>query len=135
VAPNPKAEYPLAGDLSRVRYFGSRDRKLPQTDARSVLLGASSIDGNGGIVLFQNNVQKRDFQALLRVMEIDDPADPKYQRRYAAYLAESTDPYEEGYLAQMRLVSAHALESTFREIDRAASEDFKPQPLPIHAAL
>jgi hypothetical protein len=135
VAPNPKAEYPLAGDLSRIRYFGPWDRKLPKTDARSIFLEASPNDGNGGVVLFKNDVQKRDFQALLRVMDIVEPADPKRQRRYAAYLAESTNPCEEGYLAQLRLVSAHALELAFREIGRAAGESFKPQPLPIHAAL
>jgi len=89
-------------------------------------------DAEGGVIHFSDRVSKPDFEALTRILHIGE-SKPPYSLQYAAFLEESQNPKQDGYLKQMRLVSSFGLQFLFRAIKNDAN--FPQQPMNMTDAL
>ena len=78
---------------------------------------APMTGSSGGTVYFDDGVDKSDLEATLRLLTVHVDATD-----YAVFVADATDPKEERYLTQMRLIGQFALQSMFgAKIDGDAS--------------
>ena len=91
-------------------------------------------DPCGGVIYFDNEISKTDFEALARIWEIE-PGNPERAKQYAAFTAESGQPGQDGYLVQMRIVPAFGLNCLYHAINNTAYERFPNQAITITEAL
>ncbi len=116
------------GDMSKVAVYGESFWGL-QKPSFEPIIGAPRTEANAGIVYFHNGVERKDFEGFLRMLEITD------HRDYAAFVCESSNPKDDKYLRQMRLVSKVGLRFMFNAIDDSEYNSFKKQTLTIEEAL
>ena len=123
------------GDLSKsVPYgngvYGYQDRK-----GNNPFMSAPSQEACGGVIYFGNDITKADFEALMRIMEVQPAQVIKPSKDFAAFTAESKQPGKDGYLVQMRVVSKFGLRFMFGALTDAEYEKFPEQELTIVEAL
>jgi hypothetical protein len=89
-------------------------------------LGAPSTEAAGGIIYFDGDPQRTDVEALLRLLEV-------YSRSndYAVFSEDATNPQDERYLTQIRIVSKLALRFMFQALSSEEYEAFPEQPLSV----
>ncbi len=104
---------------SRAAYYGFHPH------SGHPFLGAPITEASGGTIYFDDHCKRKDIQAMLRLLEVND-----HFTDYAAFLQEATSP-EDRYLTQMRIVSGNALEFLFRIKDEPEARVYRQQPLPI----
>ena len=83
-----------------------------------------------GLVYFGNGLKQKDFSGFLRMMGVR--ADDK---DYAVFVQESSNPVEDRYFKQMRLMSKFGLRFMFGAIDNRGYDTFKKQELTTGEAL
>ncbi|MBI4016602.1 MAG: hypothetical protein HY363_02820 [Candidatus Aenigmarchaeota archaeon] len=117
------------GDLSKFAPYGNGVYGY-QENSLEPILGDPSQEGSGGLVYFDNGVKREDFEGFLRMMNVR--ADDK---DYAAFVQESSNPVEDRYFKQMRLISKFGLRFMFSAIEDREYDAFKKQELTIGEAL
>ena len=125
--PNTDSGCPLS-DLAR---FASSGNSIYGYDEHLVnpFVTAPRDESAGGVLFFGNDIAKNDFLALTRVLEINNKKD------YAAFLGESVIPKEDGYLRQLRLVSAFALRFHYGVLTSQELNQFPAQDLTMSEAF
>ncbi|OGZ94946.1 MAG: hypothetical protein A2847_02070 [Candidatus Sungbacteria bacterium RIFCSPHIGHO2_01_FULL_50_25] len=123
------------GDLSKsVPYgngvYGYQDRK-----GSNPFTSAPSQEACGGVIYFSNGVSKDDFEAFMRILEVQPGYVVKPSKDFAVFTAESKQPGKDGYLVQMRVVSKFGLRFMFGALTDAEYEKFPEQELTIVEAL
>ena len=84
----------------------------------------------GGFVFFGNGVKKEDFDGFLRMMNVRTDG-----KDYAAFIQESSNPLEDRYFKQMRIVSKFGLRFMFDVLNDSEYDSFKNQELSVKEAL
>lgn len=123
------------GDLTKsVPYgngvYGYQDRK-----GSNQFTSAPQQEACGGVIYFGNDVNKADFEALMRIMKVQPTHVVKPSKDFAVFTAESKQPGKDGYLVQMRVVSKFGLRFMFNTLTDAEYEKFPEQELTIVEAL
>jgi len=123
------------GDLSKLVPHGNGVYGYQDRNKGDPFTNAPSQEACGGVIYFGNSVTKADFEALMRIIEVQ----PKYVVRpskdFAVFTAESKQPGKDGYLAQMRVVSKFGLRFMFGALTGAEYEKFPEQKLTIVEVL
>jgi len=83
----------------------------------------------GGVVYFGADVQRADLEGLLRVW--DGFHKRSEDKDFAVFAGEAEKPGEEGYIAQLRIISKFALRFMFRSINEAEYDGFRDQSLSV----
>ena len=117
------------GDLSKFASYGNGVYGY-QGNSLEPIKGDPPQEESGGLVYFGNQIKKEDFSGFLRMMgvRVDD-------KDYAAFIQESSNPVEDRYFKQMRLMSKFGLRFMFGAIDEREYDSFKEQELTIGEAL
>jgi hypothetical protein len=110
--------------------FGPSPQRFYGLQARTghPLQDAPVSDAAGGIIYFDGTPDHDDVKALLRLLEVRTG-----EKEYAAFLGEATDPPEQRFVTQLRLVSRMALISMYGAL--AGDETFPAQELDLGGAL
>jgi hypothetical protein len=104
------------GDLSLFTPYGESFYGY-QEGIRDPFKEAPITNAEGGILCFPNHVSREDFQALSRIIGVNDR-----DLDYNVILQTSDDPRTERYLTQMRLVSGFALKFLFQDSQEADAQ-------------
>ena len=118
------------GDLSMFTY-GDGFYPPPgqkSTRVRSPLNAPPSCNPAHGAIFFDNDITFLDLGVLLRILEVR-----AHQKDFAVFVQESGQPGKDGYLVQMRLVSAFALTFLFHALGDC--KELPPQKLSIEEAI
>lgn len=83
-----------------------------------------------GVIYFENSIKEENFKGFLEMMGIRGK-----DKDYAVFIQESSNPYQDKYLKQMRIVPKFALKCMFNSIDDEAYKSFKEQELTYQEAL
>lgn len=92
-------------------------------------------DDIGGFLHFGNDVAREDFDALMSITGVRPRWHKRESHDYAVFHQESENPGQDGYLAQIRIVSKFALRYMFGSITKAEYDTFEDQELSITDAL
>jgi len=117
------------GDLSQFAPYGTGVYGY-QASSRTPMRGDPPHEESGGLVYFGNGVKEEDFKGFLRMMNVR--ADDK---DYAAFIQESSNPVQDRYFKQMRLISKFGLKFMFDALNDINYDAFEEQELSIGEAL
>lgn len=117
------------GDLSKFTPYGNGVYGY-QRNSFEPIRGDPSQEETGGFIYFGNGVRKEDFEGFLRIMNVKAK-----HKDYATFVQESSNPVEDRYFKQMRLISRFGLRFMFGAIDDREYNTFKEQELSIGEAL
>ena len=124
------------GDLSKFAPHGNGVYGYQDRQGSDPFTSAPSQDANGGVIYFDNGITRADFEALMRILEIQPVnAVMRPRKDYAVFTAESKQPGKDGYLTQMRIISRFGLRFMFGALAEADYEKFPEQELTITEAL
>ena len=123
------------GDLSKFSPQGNGVYGYEDGIDWSPFKSAPSQEACGGVVYFGNGVSKADFEALMRIMDVQPGYVVNPSKDYAAFTLESEHPGEDGYLLQMRLVSKFGLRFMFGAISESEDDQFPAQKLSAVEAM
>lgn len=123
------------GDLSRSVPYGNGVYGYQSREGSNQFTSAPSQEECGGVIYFGNGVAKEDFEALMRILNIQPAHVVKSSKDFAVFTAESKQPRKDGYLSQMRTVSKFGLRYMFGVITNAEYEKFPEQEITIVEAL
>jgi len=118
------------GDLSQFGPYGNGLYGYQRKNVLDPIQGDPPQEESAGIIYFGNGVRREDFEALLRVLNIQ--ADRK---DYAAFVQESSNPEKDRFFKQMRVVSKFGLRFGFNAIDNNEHDKFPEQKLATGDAL
>ncbi|MDE1967130.1 MAG: hypothetical protein KGI45_03610 [Patescibacteria group bacterium] len=90
--------------------------------------GTSVHEDSGGVVYFGKNHDKRDFEAMLRLLGVHTEA-----RDYAVFTQAATNPID--YLHQMRIVSRFAMRHMYGALDDESYKRFEDQSMTVAEIL
>lgn len=96
---------------------------------------APPLEESGGVIYFGNEINKADFEALMRIMGVQPGHAVKPAQDFAVFATESHDPKNDGYLAQVRVVSKFGLRFMFGALTDAEYESFPEQKTTIVETL
>ncbi|MDP3955184.1 MAG: hypothetical protein Q8Q15_02365 [bacterium] len=117
------------GDLSSLVPYGNGVYGYQERAGGNPFTSAPSQEPCGGVIYFGNGVTKADFEALMRIMEVQPAHVVKSSKEFAVFTAESKQPGKDGYLAQMRIVSKFGLRYLFGALTETQYEKFPQQGL------
>jgi hypothetical protein len=117
------------GDLSKFTPLGNGVYGYQDRGGSNPFTSAPLQEATAGIVYFDNNVLIDDFASLTRVMGMVS------SKKFAVFTDESNQPFEDGYLAQMRVVSRFGLSLMFNALTKAEYEKFAEQQVSIFEAF
>ena len=123
------------GDLSKFTPYGNGVYGYQDRYKGDPFKSAPPEEACGGVVYFGNGVSKEDFQALMCVLEVQSKWMTKPSKDFAVFIEESSQPGEDGYLTQMRIVSKFGLRFMFDAIDEAEYDKFPEQELTMVEAM
>lgn len=132
--PNRKLDI-QPGDLSKSVPYGNGAYGYQDRKGSNLFTDAPSQEACGGVIYFGNDVAKADFEALMRIMEVQPAHVVKRSKDFAVFTAESKQPAKDGYLVQMRIVSKFGLRFMFGALTDAEYEQFPEQELTMVEAL
>lgn len=121
---------PRADDLSQFTPGGEGLYGFSPQTIPSPFLGAPATAAHGGVVYFDNDITRQDFEAMMRALGVTRRGD-KPIRDFGHFHAESKNPGKEGYLTQVRTVSRFGLQYLFRSLNEKAYESFPLQDLDL----
>lgn len=118
------------GDLSKFVPYGNDVYSYQVKNILNPIESDPPQEESGGIIYFGNGVKKGDFEAFLRMINVraDD-------RNYAAFVQDSSQPVEDRYFKQMRLISNFGLKFMFDALDDIEYNAFKEQALSVRDAF
>ena len=129
ISPNdwPSKEYGAKpGDFSKfISKYGSEP-----CITFAPILDAPEYDGYWGMIYFKDWIRKEAFLSFLEMMGV-------YEREtmFAAYVQEASNPIEDGYYKQIRLISNFALKYRFDTLHGDEYNQFPPQTLTLGEVL
>lgn len=123
------------GDLSKFVPYGNGVYGYQDRKGNNPFTSAPSQEACGGVIYFGNGVSKADFEALMRIMEVQPGYAVKPSKDFAVFTAESKQPGKDGYLAQVRVVSKFGLRFMFGALTDAEYEQFPEQEMTMVEAL
>lgn len=123
------------GDLSKFAPYGNGVYGYQNRQGSNPFTSAPTQEANGGIIYFDNGIAKADFEALMRILEVQPRYVVKPSKDYAVFTAESKQPGKDGYLVQMRIISKFGLLHMFGALTDAEYEKFPEQEMTIVEAL
>lgn len=122
-------------DLARFVPHGSGVYGYQEPKKTNPFVGAPSQEANGGVIYFENDVTKQDFEALIRVLGIQPAWSRENFKNFAAFMSEAEIPKDCGFIAQMRIVPKFGLRYLFKAITDDEYEKFPEQKLDIADAF
>ena len=124
------------GDLSKFAPMGNSCYGYQTRNDSNPFLGAPEQDACGGIVYFDNSITKADFEALMRIMEVQSAHVSNPGKDFALFGAESEQPGKDGYLTQIRVVPKFGLRYLFGAIkDETEYNNFVEQQMTVVETL
>jgi len=117
------------GDLSKFAPYGNSVYGY-QSNSLEPIRGDPPLEENAADVYFGNGVKREDFEGFLRMMKVRVE-----NKDYAAFVQESSNPVEDRYFKQMRLISKFGLRFMFEALDNEEYDSFREQDLSIGEAL
>ena len=123
------------GDLSQFASHGTSVYGYQAHDGNNPFTSAPEEAACGGVIYFDNNISKADFQALMRIANVQPSYEVNPQKDFAVFTNESKQPGQDGYLAQMRLVSKFGLQFMFKALLESEYHTFPDQPMTMVEAL
>lgn len=110
------------GDLSQFAPQGNGVYGYQNPMRGNPFMSAPSQEACGGVIYFDNDIKREDFDALLRILQVSAP-----NKDFAAFAKESEEFGKEGYAAQLRLVSKFGLCHMFGAISSREYNSFPEQ--------
>ncbi len=110
------------GDLSQFTPYGNGVYGYQNQFSENPIKSAPSQEPSGGVIYFGNDVAKADFEAFIRLMEVDSDS-----KNYAVFIAESKQLGKDGYLVQMRIVTRFGLRFMFGALTDVEYDKFPEQ--------
>lgn len=123
------------GDLSSFATWEIDALEHRRNKERNPFMEAPPYEACGGVVYFDNNVSKSDFDAFMRIMGVQPTNPVKSLKKFAAFIKTSDTPKEDGYLTQMRIVSNFGLRYGFDVLTDAEYKEFPEQDMTPADAL
>lgn len=123
-------DIPPVQDLSHLAPQGNGLYGLQPPIMENPFTVAPPQDAIGGVMYFDNSVKDDDWASLCKILDIS-----MHYRKYAAFIEESSDPLNDGYVVQMRIVEMMALKHLFQVVDDQREKEFPDQELTIAQAL
>lgn len=123
------------GDLSQFAPYGNSVYGYQNRNGSNPFTSAPSQEACGGVIYFGNSVGKADFEALMRIMEVQPAQTVNPSKDFAVFTTESEQPGKDGYIMQMRVVSKFGLRFMFNALTDTEYEKFPEQKLTIVEAL
>jgi len=117
------------GDLSQFAPYGNGCYGYEENSFHPIK-GAPEQEAEGGFIYFENSIRKENFEGFLEMMRLGREA-----KDYVAFIQESSNPFQDKYLKQMRLVPKFALKYMFNTLDDKEYNSFKEQELTFREAL
>ncbi|HPD81890.1 MAG TPA: hypothetical protein PK357_02210 [Candidatus Pacearchaeota archaeon] len=119
----------LQADLSQFAPYGNGVYGY-QKNIFEPIKGDPPQEPNGGCVYFSNNAQQKYFEGFLKMLDV------KVDRKdYVSYLQEASNPIEDHYLTQMRIIPKFALRYMANVINDKEYAAFEDQDFTIQEAL
>lgn len=118
------------GDLTKFAPYGNGVYGYDGKPEVNPLKSAPPQEPTGGTVFFGSDVNKDDFQALLRLLQVKIDI-----KDYAIFIACSEQPVKDGYIVQVRLISKFGLKYMYGSINTAEYENFEEQKLNLSDLL
>lgn len=118
------------GDLSKFAPYGNGVYGYQEKNILDPIRGDPPQEPSAGVIYFDNNIKREDFQAFLRLMGIKQDT-----KDYAAFIKESKKPVKERYFKQMRLISKFGLRFAFGVLNDQDYDSFKEQELAVGNAI
>lgn len=117
-------------DLSRFVPYGNGVYGY-QRNSFEPIRGSPTMEERGGFIYFGNDIKREDFESFLKkIMNVN-----LAMKDYAAFVQESSNPIEDRYFTQMRLVSRFGLLFMFEAINDQEYEGFGEQKLTLSEIL
>lgn len=123
------------GDLSKFAPYGNDVYGYQNREGGNPFTSAPLQEACGGVIYFGNSISKVDFEALMRITEVQPAYVVNPSKDFAVFIAESKQPGKDGYLTQMRLVSRFGLRFMFGALTDAEYEKFPEQELTMVETL
>lgn len=124
------------GDFSKFFPYGNDYYGYQSPNREDLFRDGPSQDAHGGVIYFDGQMEKEDFQTLLRVMGVQWEYHSEVPiLNYAVFVGESDQPVKDGYVRQIRIVSVHALRSYFKVLTSVQCENFPNQQHTINEVL
>lgn len=120
------------GDLSKFAPQGEGFYGYHNQNRGNPFVNAPPTEELGGIIYFGNNISKRDFYSLLRILQAGHGNENK---KYALFMADAQTPGKEGYIRQARIVSRFGLQYMFGAINENEYESYPNNPLAPNEVL
>lgn len=117
------------GDLSKFALYGNGIYGY-QKNSLEPIKGDPIQEESGGLIYFGNGVKQADFSGFLRMIGVRED-----DKSYAAFVQESSNPVEDRYFKQMRLMSNFGFRHLFKAIDDREYKTFKEQEWTIGESL
>ncbi|MBU2101277.1 hypothetical protein KKH05_00955 [Patescibacteria group bacterium] len=89
----------------------------------------------GGVIYFGVDITREDFDALMRITEVQDAHVVKPRKNFGVFTAESDEPKVDGYVAQVRIVSDFGLRFLFGISEEDVRDNFPTQELSMPDVL
>lgn len=115
------------GDLSVSVPYGNGIYGYQKRGGSDPFKSAPSQEACGGIIYFENSIPKADFEVLMRIIGVQHSHFTKPSKDFAAFIKESEQPGQDGYLLQMRIVSKFGLRFMFGALTDKEYEEFPEQ--------
>jgi len=117
------------GDLSQFAPYGNGVYGYQKSFIEPIKGDPPTVD-SAGLVYFGNELSRKDFNGFLRMMDVSTN-----NKGYAAFVQESSNPIQDHYLNQMRLVSKFGLSFMFNVLNQENFDSFDEQELSIEESL
>lgn len=116
------------GDLSKFTPYGNGVYGYQNQQNRNPFTDAPSQEPCGGVIYFDCDVIKDDFEALMRILNVQIVhGNGKQSKDFAVFATESVQPLMDGYIAQMRVISKFGLRFMFDALTETEYDNFPEQ--------
>lgn len=133
----PLSEKIIPSDLTHFAPHGNGVYGYQEGIGNPFLL-APLQDNIGGVLYFGNNVSREEFDALMSITGVCKLWNKQHGYEhydFVVFYQESENPAEDGYLAQLRIVSRFALRHMFNSLTESEYCSFKNHDLPMSDTL
>lgn len=123
------------GDLTKFAPQGNGVYGYQNPAGGNPFTSAPRDEACGGVLYFDNGISRTDFDALMRIAEVQNQLTVNPSKDFAVFTQESENPEADGYVAQLRIVSRFGLRFLFGALTEEAYNRFPSQEMSMADTL